>query len=520
VGRLRTLAKEKSMLRKKLIALLATAAVAVGIAGCGGGSEGGGTAKPDVLRIGLAAGPGTLDPAKDGAGLPNVMRSLTNESLFHLNADGSASPALVSDSGYVGTGNTTFELTLKKGYRFTDGEPLNAAAVKTWLEYFGKAGGPFATNLSIKSIETQGDYKVTLHLASPCPIVPVILSQYGNWGAISSPKAVANPADLAKTSYGVGPYTIDTSQSVTGDHYTLVPSKYYQDKSAIRFKKVTVKIIPDKSAMLRAFQSKQLDFAGLDPTVASAAEKSGVKVMHWTGGTLVVSLLDANGTLVPALRDVRVRQALNYAVNRKAITKAMMGKFGTPTSQLQMVNTDPALDDRYPYDPKKAKALLAEAGYKDGFSLKVVDPGSATVMGDPTMQAVAKDWEAIGIDVKVKVATTDFVVQALSKKYSGLEWGPDRTPNWVGYSLLFGPKASINPFGVVTPQIDQLFELGQSQSGEEATETFTKMSSAVTELALTVPIYAYDTIWGMNKNLTGVAEGSWVPYPTDFGWKS
>ncbi|WP_082530593.1 ABC transporter substrate-binding protein [Aeromicrobium sp. Root344] len=508
------------MFRKKLIASLAAAVMALGIAGCGGGSDGKGGAKPDVLRIGLGVGPVTLDPAKDAAGLPNVMRSLTNEALFHLNADKSASPALVSDSGYVGKGNTTFELTLKKGIRFTDGEPLNAAAVKTWLLYFAKAGGPFASNLSIKSIETQGDYKLTLHLASPNPIVPVILSQYGNGGAVSSPKAVAHPADLAKTTYGVGPYVIDSSQTVAGDHYTLVPSKYYYDKSAIRFKKVTVKVISDKSAMLRAFQAGQLDFGSLDPTVAAAAAKSGVKVMHWASGTVIVSLLDSKGSLAPALGDVRVRQALNYAVNRKAIAKAMVGEFGAPTSQLQMSDTDPALNDRYPYDPQKAKTLLAEAGYKDGFSMKVVDGGTASVIGDATMQAVAKDWEAIGVKVQVKAATTDFVALALSKKFSGIEWPPDAVPTWMGYSLFWGPKASLNPFGVVNPELDRLFELGRSQSGDEAAETFAKLSSTVTEQALNVPIYTADTIWGMNKHLTGIDKGTWMPFAADFGWKS
>ena len=103
------------MNRKPLIALIAASALALGTTACGADSEqGDGPARTSAneLRIGLSAGPATLDPAKDGAGLQNVMRSLTNESLFHMNADYTASPVLVSDYKYVGDGNKVFELTL------------------------------------------------------------------------------------------------------------------------------------------------------------------------------------------------------------------------------------------------------------------------------------------------------------------------------------------------------------------------------------------------------------------------
>ncbi|ULR48304.1 ABC transporter substrate-binding protein [Streptomyces deccanensis] len=510
------------MNRRPLIALLAASALALGTAACGAGSGGDGAARTGAneLRIGLSFGPFTLDPAKDGGGAPNVLRSLTNESLFHMNADYTASPALVSDYKYVGDGNKVFEFTLKKGIRFTDGSPLNAAAVKTWLEYFAKQPGPYVTSLAIGSVETEGEYTVRLNLASPSPIVPLLLSQYGNRGAVSSPKSVADPASLATGTYGVGPYVLDPAQSVTGDHYTLVPSKHYHDPSAVRFKKVTVRIIPNPSAMLRAFQAEQIDFGTLDPSTAPAAEKAGVKVMHWRSGTVAVTLADREGTATKPLGDVRVRQALNYAVDREAITKAMVGEYGRPTSQYQTEYTDPALENRYPYDPKKAKALLAEAGYAKGFSMNVVDPGGLVGnWGDPTMQAVAKDWEKIGVRVKVTPATTDFVQQALSKKFAAFEWTPDTSPTVLAYSTLYGPKASINPFGASNAEIDALYRKGQSQQGGQAAETFRKLNSAVTEQAFNVPIYEYHIPWGMNEHITGVKKGSWVVFGADLGWK-
>ncbi|MCD9872764.1 ABC transporter substrate-binding protein [Streptomyces guryensis] len=512
------------MNRNPLIALLAASALALGATACGAGSQGGnGSARTSAneLRIGLSFGPSTLDPAKDGGGAPNVMRSLTNESLFHMNADYTASPALVSDYKYVGDGNKVFEFTLKKGIRFTDGSPLNAAAVKTWLDYFAKQPGPFASTLSLASVETKGEYTVRLNLATPSAIVPLLLSQYGNRGALSSPKSVADPASLAKGTYGVGPYVLDAAQSVTGDHYTLVPSKYYHDPSAVRFKKVTVRIISNPSSMLRAFQSKQIDFGNLDSSTAPAAEKAGVKVMHWRSGTVAVTLADRNGTATKPLADVRVRQALNYAVDREPITKAMVGEYGRPTSQYQTEYTDPALDNRYPYDPAKAKALLAQAGFPHGFSMDVVDPGSIIGnWGDPTMQTVAKDWEKIGVHVKVTPATTDFIPQALSKKFAAMQWTPDTSPTAIAYSLLYAPKASMNPFGASNAKIDALYQQGQTEQGDQAANTFRELNSLVTEQAFNVPIYEYHIPWGMNEHITGVKKGSWMVFGADLGWKN
>ncbi|MGQ4360864.1 ABC transporter substrate-binding protein [Streptomyces sp. SAS_272] len=512
------------MNRRPLIALLAVSALALGTTACGAGSQGGsGSARAGAneLRIGLSFGPSTLDPAKDGGGAPNVMRSMTNESLFHMNADYTAAPALVSNYKYVGKGNRVFEFTLKKGIRFSDGSPLNAAAVKTWLDYFAKQPGPYTSTLSIASVETQGEYTVRLDLASPSAIVPLLLSQYGNRGALSSPKSVADPASLAKGTYGVGPYVLDPAQSVTNDHYTLVPSKYYYNPSAVRFKKVTVRIISNPSSMLRAFQAGQIDFGNLDSSTAPAAEKAGVKVMHWRSGTVTVTLSDRNGTATKPLADVRVRQALNYAVDRESITKAMVGEYGRATSQTQTEYTDPALENRYPYDPAKAKALLAQAGYPHGFSMDVVDPGSIIGnWGDPTMQTVAKDWEKVGVHVKVTPATTDFVQQALSKKFAAMEWSPDISPTSIAYSLLYAPKASLNPFGASNAKIDALYQQGQTEQGAQAAKTFRELNSAVTEQALNVPIYEYHIPWGMNEHITGVQKGSWMVFGADLGWKS
>ncbi len=101
-------------------------------------------------------------------------------------------------------------------------------------------------------------------------------------------------------------------------------------------------------------------------------------------------IADVDGTVVPAFKDLRVRQALNYAIDREAITKSVYGDFGIPTDQYVPEGIGgylPELEDVYPYDPEKAKELLAEAGYPDGFSFTMlgqpgIDSGSPARAGD------------------------------------------------------------------------------------------------------------------------------------------
>src|SRR5581483_2618718 len=123
---------------------------------------------------------------------------------------------------------------------------------------------------------------------------------------------------------GAGEYVYDSAQSVPNDHYVYTPNKYYYDQSAIHYKSITIKVIPDYNSALQALKSGQIEFMPGNLDVASAVQgSSSVKVLSaptlWSG----IYLLDRNGTVVPALKDPRVRQALNYAVDRQAVTSAI-----------------------------------------------------------------------------------------------------------------------------------------------------------------------------------------------------
>jgi peptide/nickel transport system substrate-binding protein len=316
---------------------------ATGAAAAGSDSE---TSAP-VLVVGVASPPpGGLDPTKNPPG--GSVAAFAYEPLIRWLPDGSLGPGLATSWRYInGTGkegslrtNQDFELTLRHDARFSDGAQVTARAVKAWLAYFagadpvvGSAVGP------IESIETVGRWKLRIHLERPNPVLPRALATGNQWGSVAGPRALENPSILATETDGAGPYMLDPSQSVNGRTYTLLPNPYYYHHAAIRFSKVVVRVIPSPASMLEAMTTGQVDVAqGTTSTADAAAAFAGIDVLYASQAVGGLWFLDRSGTLSPPIADVRVRRALNYAIDRRAITESLIGRYGEPTSEV--ITTD------------------------------------------------------------------------------------------------------------------------------------------------------------------------------------
>jgi peptide/nickel transport system substrate-binding protein len=307
-------AARRSVLRLGAIGI-SLAMLAGAVAACSGGSssEPSSSGSP-VLRVGLAQVPATLNPATSPIGASQVVLGFTNEPLLHLKSDGTFAPGLATSWRFLGASNQQFELTLRNNARFSDGSPVTAAAVVGWIQYFAKAQGSNSTALAVKSVEATGEFTVRIDLASPSAIVPRVLSDGNYWGSIACPAAVANPTAFATKSCGAGPYTIETSQSVAGSKYTMVPNKYYYDKSQVRFSKIEFTSIPTPTSMLQSFQTGQLDVALGDLSTADQAVSLGLQVKVGVAAVTGLFFLDKAGAQVKALGDERVRQALTRSI--------------------------------------------------------------------------------------------------------------------------------------------------------------------------------------------------------------
>jgi peptide/nickel transport system substrate-binding protein len=483
------------------------------------------TGKP-VLTMGLTNYTATLNPAISGGGDQSMPIDLAYASLTHINPDGSISPALATSWRYVGTGNTTFELTLRHDARFSDGTPVTASAVKTYFGYLLSAKGPSLSLLPpIESITTLGDWTVVFHLGAPSPEMPYLMSEASSAAFIISPKAIGDPKALGTQTDGAGPYVAAPSQSIPGSVYVFTPNQYFYDQSAIHFSKVVVKVISQTSTMLEAIRSGQLNVAAGDITTASAAEAAGLNVVTAPSGFVMINVLDRgpktpDGSASNPLASVKVRQALNYAVNRKAVTAAIYGKYGAPTSE--MGSSDgfaPNMQYHYPYDPAKAKALLAAAGYPHGFTFNITSESIFGTLADPVLEAVAQEYSAIGVTMKITTTATlpIWINQFYSGKYSADGFVATSFPplsEW--YTFFLAPKGLGNQHGWDDPVLDHL--ANEAATAPNAAPYWRAMTERTVVEADQIPVFNFDAFWFTAKEIGGLSfsADNGTPYPTEW----
>jgi peptide/nickel transport system substrate-binding protein len=358
-------------------------------------------AEKPTITIGFQSG-APLNPLK-GQG---VFPEFTLEPLLKQHWDTKRgqivyTPGLATSWHYVGTGNKIFDINLRTNARFSTGEKVTGKAVAGWLNWYVSSKGATSGALgTVSSIKATGPHSLRIKLAASNNGLPLVLSLPGENGSAEAPSCVAKPTVFDTKTCGAGMYKLDPSQTQQNDHYTFVPNPYYYDESKIRFSKITAKVIPDSSSMLQALEAGQVQVLAAAPsTIAPAATAAGFHATAYSAYGIYY-VLDAGGDIVKALGDVRVRQAINYALDRKAIVSATVGRYGAPAEQ--MFSTDgynPKYAHIYPYDPAKAKSLLAAAGYANGFTLDVdtVD----LPMQLAITQGFAKYLGAVGINVKI-----------------------------------------------------------------------------------------------------------------------
>jgi peptide/nickel transport system substrate-binding protein len=468
----------------------------------------GGSAAAGTLTVAINTPPLNLDPAKDN---DDPFRPLVYQNLIYAKADGTFAPGLARSWGYLASkthslrANKDFQLTLRHDARFSDGTPVTAQAVKTWFEYYAQANGPFATFIGpIASVDAVGNWQVIIHLKSPNPNIPFAIAN-GTLGSVVSPACVANPSSLATQTCGAGPYKLDPSQTVIGDHYTYVPNPYFYDKSQVNWSSIVVKIIADAASRLQAFEAGQVDAELGDPTTLKAAAENGAYIVEGAAGNWAGLTFDVGGGQASPLADVRVRQALNYAIDRKAITAATVGQLGTPISAIQTLDAnDPKMDKYYPYDPAKAKSLLAAAGFGNGLTIGPVNVDFST--STPIAQAVAKYLSAVGVTLNLNINATHatYVNTVLNNPSPIQSIGNPALPMWVEYSTVIAPGSLFNRIkgGWKDPALIKLWVKGsRAKNGL----TFMKeMTDRVTTQAFYLPIFTSKKVWYTSPHIAGV----------------
>ena len=257
---------------------------------------------------------------------------------------------------------------LRKGVKFHDGTPFNAAAVKA---NFDRVRNPenklkrYTLYKIISQIDVIDDSTVRFTLSEPFGAMIATFAHPA--GGINSPAAVEKYGkDYGKNPVGTGPYKF--VEWVPNDHITMVKNPDYWDKNnAAKVDKIIVKPVPEDGTRIAMLQKGDAQFINPVPYIQAEVVK-GDRNLSLASTEAVYTFWVAMNVQKKPFNDLRVRQAMNYAINKEAIIKAVLRGHGKPAdSPLAPRVWGYTPVKTYPYDPAKAKALLAEAGYPNGF---------------------------------------------------------------------------------------------------------------------------------------------------------
>jgi peptide/nickel transport system substrate-binding protein len=405
--------------RCSLVAILVAAAAAVVVSAAG--AQASKAAAKKVLRVGLPYSYFQYYPtiaAIQNSGNSGALEiSMAYSSLFHMQPSGTTVGELASSGSYFKTGrgrDRGFQFTLIHGVKFSDGTPLTASAVVGWMNFYAKQVGGYQTILGPKpKFRAVGKWTVRITTSVAVPNMEQVLSDVGEyWGTIASPACVANPKLFTNATCGTGPYKLNTAATVPNSTYTYVPNPYYYDKAAVKYSGIVVDVLPAPSAALAALQAGQLNVAyiGSDASTVAAAKAAGLTVDFTTVGAYQL-LLNEKDPATKALANVKVRQAISYAINRPALAHLIAPGYAKATDLFPVTDiSDPGYAHHFAYDPSKAKALLAAAGYSQGLTLNVALIQARTQ--DQTMfGGLAQQLKAVGITLNPVNFTSNASIQ-------------------------------------------------------------------------------------------------------------
>ena len=374
------------------------------------------TGPSGTLRVAVDRDPENLDPNFAKQIIAETFSQAVFDSLITFSYDGEFIPLLASEFAF--TSDTTLEFWLREGITFHNGETFDAASVTTSVARMQDEdeGSHLIRNFaSIVEVEVVDDYHVIMHLSGPdaqllhaltrLPMVPPV--HYAEVGQ----------AEFAQNPIGSGPFKF--VEYVIDSHTIFEANPDYWDgspKGKPLVAEVVMRVIPEPTTRVSELVTGGVDLIAAVPLdQRSVVTDAGMTNISYADGRVAVARINASnkGTSAEnaegetargfeALADARVRQALNYAVDRQTIIDALLGGTATPLGQPFVPggfgynpNNEP-----YPYDPEEARELLAEAGYGDGFTFKLT--AQNTVLSD-VLTALVDYFADVGVTAELEV---------------------------------------------------------------------------------------------------------------------
>ena len=402
---------------RRWLALTASIAVvgSAALTGCGAGDDEAadvGCGNGKTLRVTVAEEPSSLDGNYDTLVIPAQISHNLYDGLFTVDRNLKVQPNLAT--GYVRADPRTYRIALREGVTFHDGVPFTSADVVNTVDRIVNDKNLASKQTSyvnnVASVTPDGDHSVVFTLKQPDASFIAGLASL----LFITPKSTIEKvggASFATRPVGTGPFKF--VEWVKGDHLTMEANcDYWQGDPKVS--RVTWRFTPDPATAVASLQSGQTDMVPfMSADLAEPLKRDDRYTVTDVEG--IRNMWVTLNSFAGATTDVRVRQALNYAINRDAIVNDLLKGGGVPSGQPANKNVfgyAPAVSP-YPYDPGKAKQLLAEAGHATGLKLTFVNDKAVNNL---PWQAVADQLKAVGIEVTLKNDANYFANTFLKKQ--------------------------------------------------------------------------------------------------------
>ena len=502
-------------------ALVATACAAGG-GDDGAGDQGGKPRYGGTLRVVHPADVSSLDPIKGNSGNDHSVLFSIYDRLVDFDPKTMAPrPGLAESWEYPSP--KVFVLHLRKGVKFQDDTPFNANAVKFNLDRAINAKySSVATDLaSIKSIQTPDKYTVKITLKNRDTALPLALSDRAGM-MVSPAPARKYGADFEKHPIGAGPFKV--TKSVFGDYVEAKKFQHYWRKGQPYLDGIKWTILEEPQTRTSALLSGQQDFVSYVEVPDVPKVKTASDIQLKISDSLALYRCKLRKDKGP-LKDVRVRKAVEYGINRQAISQATTRGMGKPVDVLLPPSHWAYPKDvagTYKYNPAAAKKLLADAGYASGVTLEAVvttEPVFRTI--GEAMQAQLKD---VGIDLRVTVMdhaeSTPAYVEHGKFDVNCVGWSGRPDP-YQTFAANYSPNSAYDaPYEAPPGLMDAMAGTIADESTDARSKAVSRFSQiAMKQYALILPlttepsIQAYsDKVHGYVPNLYGkpILNGIWL----------
>ncbi len=489
-------------------------------------------ASAQTLTVGVRGGPDSMDPHYSALGPQSDAVKHIFDPLVWTGDDLQLEPGLATS--WEPIDDDTWEFKLREGVKFHDGSDFTAEDVKFSIERIPDVAGPTTTEIYVRrvaDVEIVDDYTLHIHTDGPAATLPYdfvrLFIVSSEAAADYSTGETANEGfNSGKATIGTGPFTF-VSWEPKGDLVLERFDDYW--RGAAPWETVIRREISDDASRLAALKAGDVDVINYVSSADYLSLQNDPDVDTYIGDfvyvmnlqldqrdeTPMVTAKDGSALDENPLQKKAVREALDLAIDRDTMVEIVLEGLGTPAKQLMpegFFGSSDKIEDK-PYDPEKAKELLAEAGYPDGFAMELYCTSDRLPGDGAICEGLGQMFAQIGVDTGVNAITKSVYFPASARKeYSAFMNGWGTLTGEASYtlgSLAHSPDEDVkmgafNRIEYENPKVDEFMQAGSKElDADKRRDFYEKAMELTVEDRAYIPVVVLQTVWAADPETVG-----------------